>query len=92
MLILASSSAARRQLLASVGLVPDKVVYPEIDECIRKNEEPLKYVKRMAFEKSATEKIDPMDILIAADTIVVAGNRVLFKSSDEDEASNHPHS
>ena len=47
--ILGSSSPRRLELLGSIGINPDKVVSPDIDEKINKNESPLEYSKRINF-------------------------------------------
>ena len=83
LLILGSGSAARRELLASIGLVPDIIEKPEIDESLKPNESPVSYVKRMAEEKANAILLKKQPYLITADTIVVAGSRVLSKTSDE---------
>ena len=83
LLILGSGSAARRELLVSIGLVPDIVEKPEIDESLKPNESPVRYVKRMAEEKANAILLKKQPYLITADTIVVAGSRVLSKTSDE---------
>ena len=86
LLILGSGSAARRELLVSIGLVPDIVEKPEIDESLKPNESPVSYVKRMAEEKASSILLKKQPYLITADTIVVAGSRVLSKTSDENVA------
>ena len=86
LLILGSGSAARRELLASIGLVPDIIEKPEIDESLKPNESPVSYVKRMAEEKASAILLKKQPYLITADTIVVAGSRVLSKTSDENVA------
>ena len=83
LLILGSGSAARRELLVSIGLVPDTVEKPEIDESSKPNESPVSYVKRMAEEKANAILLKKQPYLITADTIVVAGSRVLLKTTDE---------
>ena len=83
LLILGSGSAARRELLASIGLLPDIIEKPEIDESLKPNESPVSYVKRMAEEKANAILLKKQPYLITADTIVVAGSRVLSKTSDE---------
>ncbi len=55
--ILGSSSPRRLELLGSIGINPDKVVSPDIDEKINKNESPLEYSKRISFEKINSLKI-----------------------------------
>ena len=52
MLILGSGSSARKELLNSVGIVPDKIEIPDVDESLKANENPRQYVKRMAIEKA----------------------------------------
>ena len=83
MLILGSGSDARRELLVSIGLVPDIIEKPEIDESLKPNESPVSYVKRMAEEKANAIILKKNPFLITADTIVVTGSRVLSKTSDE---------
>ena len=52
-LILASASPRRLQLMAQLGLEPDKIVPADIDETAYKSEMPLAYAKRMADEKAS---------------------------------------
>ena len=56
MLILASASKARLELLESVGISPDKILNTNIDETVRKSEKPLDYVSRIALEKNKAVK------------------------------------
>ena len=59
LLILGSGSIARKELLISVGLTPDKVEIPNVDESPKPNEAPHSYVKRIATLKAnaiTTEK------------------------------------
>ena len=51
-LVLGSGSLARKELLISVGLFPDKIVIPGIDESVKANESPRSYVKRIAAKKA----------------------------------------
>ena len=60
-LILGSASPRRRELLAQVGIVPDAVVSPEIDENPKKGELPRPYCLRMALEKLAVVAAGPDD-------------------------------
>ena len=83
MLVLGSSSEARKELLASLGIVPTKVIVPNIDEAVLPKELPLAYVKRMAFEKAKSIEISSNYHLITADTIVTAGRSILQKTEDE---------
>ena len=89
MLILGSGSVERKELLISIGLVPDIIKKPEIDETLKPNERPVTYVKRMAEEKANAVPLEKQSFLITADTIVVAGSRVLSKTSDEKVAHSY---
>lgn len=84
-LILASASPRRRDLLASVGVVPDEVRPADIDETPRKGELPRPYALRLAREKAASAA-EPGALVLAADTVVSAGRRILGKPEDEAEA------
>ncbi|HEX8064154.1 MAG TPA: nucleoside triphosphate pyrophosphatase [Allosphingosinicella sp.] len=84
-LILASASPRRLELLARLGVVPDAVVPAEIDETPRKAEIPDRYACRMAVEKAGA-LAEAGSVVVAADTVVAAGRRILPKTEDEDEA------
>ena len=84
-LILASASPRRLELLARLGVVPDEVVPAEIDETPRKSELPNHYACRMAEEKAAAVA-RPGSLVLAADTVVAAGRRILPKTENEEEA------
>ena len=84
-LILASASPRRLELLGRLGVVPEEVVHADIDETPRKAELPTVYAARMAAEKAAAVS-RPGDVLIAADTVVAAGRRILPKTETDDEA------
>ena len=86
MLILGSGSKARKALLVSVGLIPEQVLAPNIDETSMSKELPLEYVKRMALEKSINLKVGSGDVLITADTIVVVGRSILHKVNNKNDA------
>ena len=86
MLILASASKARLELLESVGISPDKILNTNIDETPKKSEKPLDYVSRIALEKNKTVKKKKMEIVLTADTVVALGRRILQKPNDEEEA------
>jgi septum formation protein len=81
-LILASSSPRRRELLARIGVVPDRIASPDIDENPRKGELPRPYALRMAMEKAAAIDHAPGDIIIAGDTTVALGRRILPQAQD----------
>lgn len=81
-LILASASPRRRELIARLGLVPDAVAPADIDETPLKGELPRVYAKRMAREKAeAAASAD--GFVLAGDTVVAAGRRILPKAEDE---------
>jgi septum formation protein len=84
-LVLASASRRRLELLARLGIVPDAVVPAEIDEAPRKSELPHRYALRMAAEKAAAV-VEAGSLVIAADTVVAAGRRILPKAETEEEA------
>jgi len=84
-LILASASPRRLELLARLGVTPDAVVPAEIDETPRKGEIPDRYACRMAAEKAAAAA-EAGNLVLAADTVVAAGRRILPKAESEDEA------
>jgi len=84
--ILASGSVPRRQLLEQIGYTPKQVDPADIDETTFKFETPTAYVKRMAVEKaSVVAKKHPGETILACDTVVVVGNKVLHKSKTPEE-------
>lgn len=86
-LILGSGSPRRRELLAQLGLVPDAVLPPDIDEDPRKAELPRPYCMRLAREKALAVEAGPDDIVLCADTTVALGRRILGKARDAGEAA-----
>ena len=86
-LILASSSPRRKELLAQIGIAPDKIIPADIDETLLSNELPRTFALRLS--KAKAEKIadgNPDNFILAADTVVAAGRRVLDKPKDADDA------
>lgn len=81
-LILASASPRRLDLLARIGVVPDRVVPADIDETVLKGELPAPHAERLAAEK-ATAVAEAGALVLAADTVVAAGRRILPKAEDE---------
>ena len=81
-LILASASPRRRELLARLGIEPARVIHSDIDETPHKAELPREYARRMAREK-AEAAADPAAFVLAGDTVVAAGRRILPKAEDE---------
>ncbi|HVY18370.1 MAG TPA: Maf family nucleotide pyrophosphatase [Rhodopila sp.] len=78
-LILASSSPRRLTLLGQIGIVPVQVLSPDIDETPRRGELPRPYAARMALAKAAALP-SPDHLVLAADTVVAAGRRILPKA------------
>ena len=81
-LILASASPRRRELLARLGVEPARVVHADIDETPLKAELPRDYAARMAREK-ALAAADRSGHVLAGDTVVAVGRRILPKAEDE---------
>lgn len=85
-LILASASPRRLALLAQIGVVPDAVIATDIDETPHPREAARDCVLRLAAGKAAAVDAGPDDVVLAADTIVTAGRRILGKPETETEA------
>ena len=92
-LVLASESPRRLALLAQAGITPHAVLPAAIDETVRKAELPRTYAQRLAAEKARKVESEwalrreggkPVFIL-AADTVVAVGRRILPKAQDDDE-------
>ena len=83
-LILASASPRRLALLAQIGVTPDRIAAPDIDETPRRNEAPRRYAERMALEKAA-RMAEPGAFVLAADTVVALGSRIMPKAADEED-------
>ena len=81
--ILASSSKRRLELLSQIGIKPDLILSPNIDEKIFSKELPRIYVERMSLEKNSVyQKNYSQSIILTADTIVSVGRRILPKTMD----------
>lgn len=82
-LVLASASPRRRDLLAQIGVVPDAIDPADIDEQSRPGELPRDYAKRIAAAKADAVQARHADAyLLAADTVVACGRRILPKAED----------
>jgi septum formation protein len=86
-LILGSASPRRKDLLAQIGVVPDAILPPDIDEDPRPRELPRPYCARLAREKAMAVPAGPDDIVLCADTTVALGRRILGKPRDAGEAA-----
>lgn len=82
-LILASSSPRRRDLLAQIGVIPDDIRSPDIDEVPRKGELPRPYAERMASEKALAVPRSRDEVILAGDTTVAVGRRILPQAATE---------
>lgn len=85
--ILGSGSPRRLELLAQLGVRPDRVDPPEINEDPKPGERPRDYCLRIAREKAQAFAPDPDDIVLCADTTVALGRRILGKPADAGEAA-----
>lgn len=85
MLILASKSPRRREILTAAGM-PFEVRAAAVPEIREAGEQPEAYVRRLARAKCAAVAASPEDIVLGADTVVVAGQDVLEKPLDAADA------
>jgi septum formation protein len=87
MLVLASASPRRQELLRNAG-IPFTVQPADIDESPRPREAPREYAERLAREKAlAVWRLRPQDVLLGADTIVVVDEMILGKPADAVDAA-----
>ncbi len=85
--ILASASPRRVDLLRQIGIVPDHIIPADIDETSLKSELPRALVKRLAMSKArVVAEEHPDAFILAADTVVACGRRILPKAETPDEA------
>jgi septum formation protein len=85
MLVLASNSPRRKEILAAAG-IPFIIRAPNISEERRPDESPVDYARRLAEEKAFAVRIAPGEIVLAADTIVVSQGHILEKPHDQADA------
>ena len=88
-LVLASASPRRAELLDQIGVVPNLIVPPNIDETVITGESPRQLVSRLSVNKAiwVSEKHSG-SIILAADTIVACGRRILSKAENLEQARN----
>lgn len=86
-LVLGSASPRRAELLAQLGITPDTVRAPDIDETPRRGEVPRAYVARIARAKAEALALAEGEVLLCADTTVAVGRRILGKPADAGEAA-----
>jgi len=87
-LVLASESPRRRALLAQAGIIPNAVLPAAIDESVKKGELPRIHAMRLAEEKARKvqgEWSGKSAFILAADTVVALGRRILPKAGDDQE-------
>jgi len=83
-LVLASASPRRLELLKQIGLEPDRVAPASLDETPLPRELPAAHAVRLAREKAeAVAARHPDSVVLAADTVVACGRRILPKGTDE---------
>ena len=83
-LVLASTSPRRRDLLARIGVVPDRVAAPDIDENPLKAELPRVYALRLAEAKARAVDRAEDEIVLAGDTTIALGRRILPPAETEE--------
>ena len=94
-LVLASGSPRRIELLQQAGIEPDRILPADIDETPQRSEHPRSLAKRLAKEKAekatASMQREPGSVaayVLAADTVVAVGRRILPKAETIDDATN----
>lgn len=86
-LVLASASPRRLDLLKQISITPRAVHPANIDESVQKNERPQDHALRLAIEKADAIRSDhDQDYILAADTVVACGQRILPKAENEEQA------
>jgi septum formation protein len=89
-IILASTSARRKELLSLINVRVDQYVDPAIEEVPLKKELPRQFCMRMAEEKAAkVAAFHPGSIIIAADCVVACGRRILDKAYSNEEVEKY---
>ena len=87
-LVLASASPRRIELLALIGITPDRIEPADIDETPLRDETPPRLAARLARSKAEVVAArSPDAVVLAADTVVAVGRRLLEKAADEAEAT-----
>ena len=86
-LVLASASPRRLDLLAQIGVQPDLVFAADLDETPQKGELPAAYARRIALAKAQAVGARHDGLILAGDTVVACGRRILPKAETADSAS-----
>ncbi len=88
--ILGSSSPRRKELLESIGIIPDLIISPDIDESNLKDELPTACAKRLAMNKAVKIKNDyPDSLILTADSIAFCGRRIIDKTENIEVARDY---
>ena len=88
-LVLASSSPRRAELLDQIGVVPNLIVPPNINETAITGESPRQLVSRLSVNKAIwVSERHSGSVILAADTIVACGRRILSKAENLEQARN----
>jgi len=90
-LILGSASPRRLELLARIGVRPDGIRAPHIDETPERDEYPRPYCRRIARKKAAAVALGAGEIVLTADTCAAIGRRILGKPEGRDQAAKFLH-
>ena len=85
-LVLASASPRRLDLLAQIGIRPDLVSVAGLDETPKRGELPASYARRLAIAKAKTVAATHNGVILAGDTVVACGRRILPKAETTDTA------
>ncbi len=86
-LVLGSGSPRRLELLAQIGVVPDEIRAPDIDETPKPAEKPREYCNRIAQQKLAAIPASTDELVLCADTTVALGRRIMGKPVDAGQAA-----
>jgi septum formation protein len=87
-LVLASASPRRLELLARIGVRPNHVRAADLDETPLPKETPVRHAERLAVAKArAIAALEPTALVLAADTVVSVGRRILPKAETRDQAA-----
>ncbi len=85
--ILGSGSPRRLDLLAQLGITPDAICPPDVDETPHKGELPRAYCQRVTRDKVRAVAAQADDLVLCADTTVALGRRIMGKPEDAGQAA-----
>ena len=85
-LVLGSSSPRRLELLSQIGVFPDEIRRPDIDEKLTKGELPRTYCNRITLAKLNALPCKVDEVILCGDTTVALGRRILGKPKDKQQA------